>query len=234
MPFEFQIPFCVPGTFSMVANQGHGTISYKLTVTGTVPSLFAADVEGRLKIYITEPCDRAIKTGIVDSNLVATSLVCFNSGSVGIRATSDKDAYRPGEVATVYVHIDNADSDVSFRHASVELRQRRLIGFKKMADDATCVLAKNRGPEIPARDIAHAILPLAIPTDTLPSVEGRTLAMRYFIDIVLCAPFSTDVVTSIPVTIYMVRDAFADGDDGDDGYDNDNEPEPPSFIAEKY
>ena len=196
----------------MPLNEGHAYISYVFSAEGQVSGTFSSNLRGSRVIPIFPFHDELIRPVSQDFEAMITAMCCIDVGSVRMRAKLDRNAYRPGAMATLQLYIDNTTSDSSHRYVSVKLRQTYFatsvtssyLGMPHaMSIEKTIV--KNRTPSIPAGDTIHATIPLVMPNDLLPTAKGLLVKLMYSIEVVLSIRGSTDVKFSIPINLYVCR-----------------------------
>lgn len=211
-PFSFALPTDIPGSVNMPLGEGHAYISFVFSAEGEVSGTFSSNLRGSRVIPVFPFHDELIRPVSQDFEAMITTMCCIDVGSVRMRAKLDRNAYRPGAMATLQLFIDNTTSDSSHRYVSVKLRQtyfatsvtQSYLGMP-YALNIEKTIVKNRTPSIPAGDTIHATIPLVMPNDLLPSASGLLVKLIYSIEVVLSVRGSTDVKFSIPINLYVCR-----------------------------
>jgi hypothetical protein len=130
-PFSFQLPLNIPGTFFQKRWCLLGDISYSLSAF-----LDTAENKKKKKKKNKQPrlmfnCDVTIKEAVPNQPLkkieqsanIPMSCLCFQKGNSLISAEFEKNAYNPGDTATVILDINNHNSPYDLKRITLSFRQ---------------------------------------------------------------------------------------------------------------
>ena len=81
-----------------------------------------SNVAHHVDLVVNERLLRDITPAVVETQSSVRKWCCFNKGDVWMRASFDKNAYVPGEVARIMLEIDNR-STVDLRNIEAKLMQ---------------------------------------------------------------------------------------------------------------
>ncbi len=203
-PFRFRLDEQIPGSFYMSNGDAMGRIMYKLKAEVTRPGMFKANVKHTQMVQISNRLLQPITKiqMIRESNVTRCS--CIDMGEISCAAILDKNAYTPGEVANLIISIDNTASDVTLKHVSFKLANHGSMRARYYTQTFWNSECKNQAPSIPKGDTAHINFSLNIPNDLTPTTHGILINSYYEMEVVLSVPCSTDLMISLPVTIFAV------------------------------
>lgn len=201
-PFKFTLDSHIPGSYYVHHGESKGSIAYKLKAEVAIPGMFKANIKHTQFIHVGALLYHPIKVIQTQKDANVTYMCCFDMGQVTCSAIIDKNAYVPGETATLTLYIDNTTSDVNLKHVSFKLLNNINLTALDYSESFQTVACENKIPSIPKGETAHVVFPLTFPHSLSPSTSGYLIRSTYEFAINLSIPCSSDVTLNLPVTVY--------------------------------
>ncbi|XP_041644129.1 arrestin domain-containing protein 3-like [Cheilinus undulatus] len=200
-PFSCQLP---QGDFPSTFHGPHGHIAYTLTVGINRPWHLCKDFVAQLNFVnrfdTNQPLLGAPLSG---SNSKTVCCLCCVSGPVTMTVSTEKKAFTPGETLKLICDFSNA----STRTITPKIKlQQRQVYYTISRNSRTMVFKKlefiTGHPINPHTSFVRNEILLTIPTSASPSISNCSiLEVEYFIEVRLCASFSSDLTVLIPIII---------------------------------
>lgn len=201
-PFKFELDENLPGSFIFKKGNASGKIIYKLKAEVARPGMFQSNVKNTAIVPIITKMPGLIQKMQATKEANVTRMCCIDMGDIRCSAILDKNAYSPGDVAHLVISIDNTSSDVSLKHVSFKLTNHVQIRSGSYAVTQAETACKNQAPGIPKGDTAHIDITVDLPRHLTATTSGSLISSLYLFDVVMSVPCSTDIVMSLPVTIF--------------------------------
>jgi len=223
-PFSILIPQGLPGTFYESDNNPNRGgrdyqcyVRYKLQCECDSSGFLSRDIEYEKPIVMLENPLSAIEQPTVEHTAAVMFCCCIPKGDVHIKATFDKNAYRPGEMAYIVVDVNNeSESDVDEINAKLMRRlSMRADGHRK---EHTELMREVTIPGVPAGEKKEEIrvqLPITYENrrggdydEVRPGVNSRMITCSYYIMVECSVPMAPDISLNLPVTIYSAAPEY--------------------------
>ncbi|GAA6109105.1 arrestin domain-containing protein 3-like [Tachysurus ichikawai] len=195
-PFSFQLPHRnSPSSFKGC----HGSIAYvlqaKLSRSWKIPQTVTKEF-----IFVSNDSENSSHLMRPLSGSVEKKMKVFTSGSVSIRATTDKKGYMPGERIMVETHIENSSSRALKLKFKLEQRQT-FIAQSKQNCSIKAIFKAVEDP-IPSRSKKTFTSRLKIPLNLdLTITNCKIIKVEYMLKVYLDVPYARDPEIIFPLVI---------------------------------
>ncbi|MCI4392668.1 hypothetical protein PGIGA_G00148510 [Pangasianodon gigas] len=195
-PFSFRLPHGnTPSSFK----GSHGSITYvlqarlsrswKLPQTVMKEFTFVSNVHGN-GAHLLRPL-----SGSIDKKMKL-----FTSGSVSVRASTDKEGYMQGEKIKVESYIENSSSRAL--RLKFKLEQKQTFFAQSRKNYATKVIFKAVEDPIPSRAKKTFASRLKIPSNLDPTItDCNIIKVEYTLKVYVDVPYARDPEIIFPVVI---------------------------------
>ena len=203
-PFRFVLDQSTSGSFkySSTAQDIDASLTYTLAAKAVPAGISFSHLKASTDISVREPARQALMPTELHREMPVTFLCCFNKGNISMSAFLDKNAYVVGETAHLRLIVDNSQSSVNLRKCKFRLwRSMDLTadGYREVFREKVC---ESHAPPVLSGQIADIGFPLPLPPGIPTTTSGRLIITRYWLQIKLDVPFSTDLEIEVPVQIY--------------------------------
>lgn len=227
-PFTIMIPQGLPGTFFEADNNPRMggkdyscQVRYKLQCECDSSGFLSRDIEYEKPIVMLETALSAIDQPTVEHTATVMFCCCIPKGDVYIKATFDKNAYRPGENAYIVVNVNNmSESDVD--EINAKLMRRLSMRADGAHMDNTELMREVTIPGVPAgenKEEMRVSLPITYEIrrggdydDVRPGVNSRMITCNYYIVVECSVPMAPDIQLHLPITIYAAAPEYIQPD----------------------
>jgi len=213
-PFSFQLPTHLPGSFYERPQQGrydekwHASIYYRIEAECDSQG-WNWNIKHEQPLTIHERVWGQSEPQVAEKESNVMYCCCFNQGKVLIRAHFSRDAYAPGEQATLEVEVENkSKSDVNYLHGRLKRRVTLGNGYDKHIEQE--LLQDIRSEGIPAGEtlLGGQRRNIAIPITSKnyglpqPSCHGEIVKCDYWLEVDCAISMAPDIVLEIPMTVF--------------------------------
>eukprot|EP00047_Mylnosiga_fluctuans_P003085 m.227427 g.227427 ORF g.227427 m.227427 type:complete len:354 (+) comp11583_c0_seq1:199-1260(+) len=211
-PFTFQLPRNLPGSFNASVHRGECEISYCIKGECVTPGMFTANVRHTRIITVNELLRAPVTAASLRSRQFVNLCCCFGQGLAEVNATVSKNSYTAGELASVACEITN-ESRKNFRSVRVRLIRAITLTVRGRSRTDTETLNQQLYPGVPAGmslvGPSALQLPVQVPRNALPTVNGRLLQCTYFVQIELVSSsiWISNVKAKVPIRIFAPQPA---------------------------
>eukprot|EP00741_Cyanophora_paradoxa_P025738 tig00000391_g24837.t1 len=205
-PFTFALPPSLPSSFHYQRGRDHAEVAYKLKAIVEVPGLLKPNIKSTQKVAVRQRFSNLITAQRKEIEDTVRFFCCIPRGRIKIEMWCDKSAYVPGETAQIYAKIDNKSSN-DVRSVSGELIARttlRSSSGRTETNEARPARLNSDGSDLQAGVVQkERVIPLLLPADLQPSVEGKHVKHEYLLDVEVDAGSCTcNITCQIPVVVY--------------------------------
>ena len=123
-PFCFIIPYGVPGSFYHISQHFRVEIKYSLLVKLAPLKPEIPPLQYEHEFFVKEHVGGEIKSLSKEIAQDVTSCFCINKGNFTVRALASKNAFTPGETATIKIESDTRFSQVPILRFHCTLKQK--------------------------------------------------------------------------------------------------------------
>jgi len=225
-PFNVMIPAGLPGTFFESDTKSRGReyrcqVRYKLQCECDSSGFLSRDIEYEKPIVMLENALSGIEQPVVEHTATVMFCCCVPKGDVHIKATFDKNAYRPGENAYIVVNVTN-ESESNVDEINAKLMRRLIMRADGNQMNHTELMRQVTIPGVPAgetREDMRVALPITYENrrgddydEVRPGVNSRMINCNYYIEVECSVPMAPDISLHLPVTIYAAAPEYIQPD----------------------
>jgi len=231
IPFSFVLPQNIPGSVKDIWNHdgifgkdASATIDYKLKAELHSPT-GQVHIKGKTPLLVKDEYRSPVVPLSGDSNLPMKSWCCCSKGFVNMKCYFEKNAYMPGETATVICDIDNSQGRIAITNMIGRLTYSLITSNE--SDSKTFTKTNSElilpGVAIGETKTGANQLKFTLPIITEKNVDGEEIATTngHFvkcvymlqvyapIDSCCCSCCSTEPMMEIPVNVSSQPTRFA-------------------------
>lgn len=208
-PFEFRIPAGLPGCYHQVGEKfgqpWQASVFYRLEAEVDAMGFFSWDIKHSQPLIVQQALLSSIQAAKASKTANAMLCCCINKGQISMDCTFDKNAYVPGEQATIVASVDN-QSEVDVGVMRVKLMRKVVLRARGQSQMDVDVIWEQSYPGVPKGSTLLGgearRVPLMIPGNVQPATKGQIVFCEYWIDVECDIAWAPDIEIHLPVTIY--------------------------------
>lgn len=220
-PFSIMIPHGLPGTFfesdTKMGREYRCQIRYKLECECDSGGFLSRDIKYEKPIVMLENALAGIEQPIVEHTATVMFCCCVPKGDVYIKATFDKNAYRPSENAFIVVDVRN-ESESEVDAINAKLMRRLIMRADGNQMSHTELMREVTIPGVPAgetREQLRVSLPMSYENlrgtdydEVRPGANSQLINCNYYIEVECSVPMAPDISLHLPITIYAAAPEY--------------------------
>ncbi|XP_062874302.1 arrestin domain-containing protein 3-like [Trichomycterus rosablanca] len=202
-PFTFVLPQSnTPSSFK----GAHGSIKYILEARLS-RSWKMTQTASREFVFVSSAHEHGAELLQPLSGAIDKKMKLFTSGSVSVRASTDKMGYEPGETIKVEAHIENSSSrDLKLKF---KLEQRQTFTAQSRHNYSHKLIFKAVEDPAPSRSKKTVTSRLKIPPALDLSISNCSIIkVEYILKVYLDVPYARDPEIAFPVVILQTNQNF--------------------------
>lgn len=197
LPFTIRTPQHIPGTFFLKSRKYDAKVVYHVSALIVEQLRTQANNQiGKHKVPILiKQCINSERYSLLNDNtILLRGCSCFARGESTIRAHLNKNAYLPGEIANIWVEVDNSRSRLTLKSITIRLFQVTWLfsnnnmtsTFKKRIFSNKTNVHLPRGDKLLSENALSVDIPLNFKKTSLDlcgTTEGKIVKCRFEIEI---------------------------------------------------
>ena len=206
VPFSFQLPTGLPGSFSLTAPEFDCGVEYKVKAMMKIPGTLKANLRSVRTFQVLQslpPFTQSI-TGTNGSDI--SVCCCFNRGFAQLELKCTKDSFQSGEMVSLVASATN-NSNAELKHLTVKLIRSLYIHDKLYnSKEIEATIEKAVYPGVPPHSsICDVPMTLQIPPDAPQQCFGFMIRCLYSVRLAGKVKCGNNTRCTVPAFIYRPR-----------------------------
>lgn len=203
IPFTFQLPVGIPGSFALVGSDFSCSVEYATKVVVRVPGMLKSDLRHEVPLVVIQPPPPFTNQVTAHATADITVMCCFRRGHADLSFRAAKDAFHVGEFVLLSADVNN-NSKSKLSRIAVKLRRTITVrandGFTRSFEDT---ISESRYPGVPAFSSMNGLsMTLKIPDGTPQQCFSTLIQCMYSVRLAGKVRWGTDATCTVPALIY--------------------------------
>jgi len=178
----------------------YGLINYVFSARLDVQGFLSKDLKALQPVIIHPRLGVDVKPATASESATVCLCCCIPRGKVHMNCYFDKNAYAPGEMATIKADINNESK--STMHMVVKLIRHITVNAGRTASTFSEVVNHRKYDDVPPQIRKTVDMQLELLSKLKPSTSGQLIKCSYSYDIQCEIDYAPDIHCTMPVLLY--------------------------------